>query len=186
MQIQMTQSLLNALFPNEKENDLPSAVMDAIHAGQTAAVLPESSKNRRIPPKNDANLGGVNIEACIEKAARKYDVDPDLIRAVIKVESNYDSAAASDRGAIGLMQLMPETAKEFGIKNARDPEENIMGGTRYLKSLLERYNGEIETALAAYNWGIGNLEKSSRQLPRETLNYIARVAGRYRQLKSSS
>ncbi|MFB3925814.1 MAG: lytic transglycosylase domain-containing protein [Syntrophales bacterium] len=122
--------------------------------------------------------GGFDV--LIEKAARRFDVDPGLIRAVIETESNFNPGATSSKGAIGLMQLMPDTARELGVKDAYDPEENIMAGTRYLKSLLNRYHGDTELALAAYNWGMGNLEKSTGRFPRETLDYIARVNERLR------
>ena len=82
------------------------------------------------------------------------------------------------------MQLMPETAKDLGVKNAYDAEQNVMGGTSYLKSLLERYDGKVDLALAAYNWGMGNLERSPDHLPSETINYVARINNYLKNMKT--
>lgn len=117
------------------------------------------------------------INDIIEHASKVYEVDPVLIKSVIRAESDFDADATSSKGAMGLMQLMPETAKELGVKNCYNPVENIMAGTRYLKSLLNRYNGNVELALAAYNWGMGNVEKHPDRLPKETKTYIARISG---------
>ena len=115
------------------------------------------------------------IENIIVHASKTYDVDPDLIKAVVKAESDFDIDSTSPKGAMGLMQLMPATAKELGVKNSYDPVENVMAGTRYLKSLLDRYDGNVTLALAAYNWGMGNVERHPERLPRETQTYIARI-----------
>ena len=114
-------------------------------------------------------------EPIIQKASQTYDVDPALIRAVIRAESNFKTESTSPKGAMGLMQIMPGTAKDLGIRDAYDPQQNIMGGTRYLKSLLDRYGGDVPTALAAYNWGMGNVERRPEKLPRETRVYISRI-----------
>ena len=82
------------------------------------------------------------------------------------------------------MQLMPDTARELGVKNPFDPVENIMGGTRYLRGLLDRYQGDKRLALAAYNWGMGNVERNPEKLPRETANYISRVLRHYNEAKA--
>ncbi|MCW8892624.1 MAG: lytic transglycosylase domain-containing protein [Deltaproteobacteria bacterium] len=117
------------------------------------------------------------INDIIEHASKIHDVDSGLIRSVIRAESGFDVNATSSKGAMGLMQLMPETAKDLDVKNCYNPVENIMAGTRYLKSLLNRYDGNVELSLAAYNWGMGNVERHPDKLPKETRTYIARVNG---------
>lgn len=121
----------------------------------------------------------VRYEEIIRKAAAANDVDPDLIRGVIQVESGFNASARSPKGAMGLMQLMPGTARELGVSDPYDPEANVMGGTRYLKKLLNRYDGNVSLALAAYNWGMGNLESRRDRMPEETRNYISRITRLY-------
>jgi soluble lytic murein transglycosylase-like protein len=121
-------------------------------------------------------LSGVaaHVEALIAKAAEEHDVDPNLVRAMIKVESAYKPSARSHKGAMGLMQLMPATAREYGVRNAYDPAENINAGVRHLKSLLDRY--EVRLAVAAYNAGAGAVERYRGVPPyRETREYVRKV-----------
>ena len=112
----------------------------------------------------------------IEEAARIFEVDADLIHAVIETESSFNPQAVSPRGAQGLMQLTPILQAEFGVLNAFDPRENIMAGTAYLKRLLDRHNGNIALALASYNAGPGNVARFRGVPPfRETRKYIKKI-----------
>ncbi len=116
------------------------------------------------------------IESAVARASEKYSIAPELIKAVIKTESAFDPQAVSPVGAQGLMQLMPGTAKELGVENPFDTEQNVMGGTRYLRMMLDKYDGDLDSALAAYNWGPGNLDRRGAEaMPEETRNYLTRV-----------
>ena len=117
-------------------------------------------------------------EAAITEHARRQQVAADLVRAVIQVESAFNPVAVSSKGAMGLMQLMPATARELGVRNPFDPDQNIRGGVAYLRRLLDRYDGNVELALAAYNAGMGNVEKYGDVPPfKETKNYVKKVTG---------
>ena len=117
------------------------------------------------------------FEPLVLENATKLGVRPDLVRAVIQVESAFNPRATSPKGAMGLMQLMPATARELGVVNAYDPAQNIRGGTMYLRQLLDRYEGNEELALAAYNAGFGTVDRYGRQVPpyNETQNYVKKV-----------
>jgi hypothetical protein len=115
-------------------------------------------------------------DASINEHARRQGVAADLVRAVIQVESAFNPVAVSNKGAMGLMQLMPATAMELGVRNPFDPDQNIRGGVTYLKQLLTRYDQKVELALAAYNAGIGNVEKYGDVPPfKETRNYVNKI-----------
>ena len=125
-------------------------------------------------------LGADVLHQLVQETAQKHNVDPNLISAVISTESNWNTSAISRKGAQGLMQLVPETAQHFGVFNAFDPAQNVDAGTRYLSSLLERYNGDLPKALAAYNAGPRAVDRW-RGVPdyRETREYVRKVTSSY-------
>jgi soluble lytic murein transglycosylase-like protein len=121
-----------------------------------------------------------DIDSAIEQAAARHNVDPNLVRAVVKVESNFNPNAVSRKGAMGLMQLMPATARQLKVKNPFDPEQNVDAGVRHLKQLLESYGGDVRLTLAAYNAGAGAVARNSG-VPHyaETQNYVRRITSLY-------
>ena len=122
----------------------------------------------------------------VEAAAKRYNVDADLITSVIAVESNFDPKAVSRKNARGLMQLLPETAAQLGVRNIDDPAENIDAGTRYLRDLLQKYNNDVALALAAYNAGPDKVQLYGRVPPyAETISYVRRVKRGYEKNKSA-
>ena len=144
----------------------------------SSAANPESVASRRA-------LDSRPFAALIETVALKHGVDPALVHAVIETESNYRPTATSRVGARGLMQVMPATARELGVASARmlfDPEKNVEAGVKYLKVLLERFDGDLPTALAAYNAGPGAVSKYDGVPPYpETRNYVRKVLSNFQQ-----
>jgi soluble lytic murein transglycosylase-like protein len=137
-----------------------------------AKILAANSRGHQASPEE--------IDASIAMAAARHNVDPNLVRAVVKVESNFNSNAVSRKGAMGLMQLMPQTARSLNVKNPFDPDQNVDAGVRHLKQLLENYGGDVNLTLAAYNAGSGAVARSAG-VPHfaETQNYVRRITNLY-------
>ena len=182
-----TESPVSPLF--NQQSSAIQAMVKAYSANQTdtniqpetATQLMELSESDSFPTSQPTTEeeGNQWLDPIIAKASKRYGVETGLIKAIIKAESNYNPGAVSPAGAQGLMQLMPDTARSLGVSNSFDPEQNVMAGTRFLRDLLNRYNGKLDPALAAYNWGPGNVDKKPDHLPRETRDYLARVKQLY-------
>jgi soluble lytic murein transglycosylase-like protein len=147
-----------------------------LDASATTYAVPGTPAIRSTRPAAPSRVRA-RFEPLVLEHARRNKLRPDLVRAVIQVESGFNPRARSPKGAMGLMQLMPATAAELGVTNPYDPAENIRGGTDYLRHLLDRYQGNEELALAAYNAGAGAVDKYGRAVPpyRETRDYVKKV-----------
>lgn len=152
---------------------------------------PKHSSYKRIirtPPKNYSlsvkhfKKNKKKFASTIAAAATKYNLDPKLLHAMIYAESAYNPKAVSSAGAVGMMQLMPATAKRYGVTNRRDPSQNIDGGAHYMKDLLKMFNSNLKLAVAAYNAGEGAVKKYKNTIPPypETRNYVKKVLALYR------
>ncbi len=131
------------------------------------------------PADQAKSMSGANVSELVASIASRHDVEPLLVDSVIRVESNYNPYAISSKGALGLMQLIPTTARRFGVSDTFAPEQNIEGGVRYLKYLMQLYNGDERLALAAYNAGEGAVAKYKGIPPyKETQNYVYQVGKR--------
>lgn len=132
--------------------------------------------------------GSSKIDGFIRQSGAKYGVDPYLIFCVMEQESHFNSRAVSPKGARGLMQLMPGTSARLGVRRPSDPAQNVAGGTRYLKQLLEKFDGRIDLVLASYNAGEGAVLRFGRKVPpyRETRNYVKRISYRYHRTKPTA
>lgn len=153
-------------------------VYNQIHTSNTYSVnqnLNQSSENTDFASYMNSPD---NLEPIFQKASETYGVSVQLLKAMAKQESNFNPNATSSSGAQGVMQLMPATAAELGVTNAYDPEQNIMGGAKYIRKMLDKYDGNVSLALAAYNAGSGNVDKYGGIPPfEETQNYVAKITG---------
>jgi len=153
-------------------------------------VTPPEEQDAAAPGQPGAAQSGkwlaksAEFDSFIEQAARSHAVRPELVRAVIVVESAFNPKAVSNRGAVGLMQLRPATARRYGVANAFDPEQNIKAGVHYLRDLLTRYGNNLELTLAAYNAGEDAVERYGRSVPpfAETQHYVPTVLRIYHSL----
>lgn len=144
-------------------------------------IIQEKRSNDKKSDRLDSGMvTGQNYGTYVQRAALKYNIEPELIHALIKTESNGNHRALSRKGAMGLMQLMPSTASDMNVRNPFNPRENIEGGTRYLRYLLEKFNGNLTLALAAYNAGPKTVEKYGSIPPiKETKQYINKIFSLY-------
>ena len=165
----MDRNILSATRSRSNESSL------SFRFGERPSFWPIAPKR---PPGVWCTLvsGHERVEESIQRAAARYNLSPELIRSVIRAESNFHVDAVSPAGAKGLMQLMPETAKELGVTNVFDVQQNIDGGARYLRQMLDRFGGDTKRALAAYNAGPGAVEQFNGNVPyAETRQYVKRV-----------
>lgn len=154
--------------------------------GNTAGFTP-AAPTGAMPGAVAGKGQSTQFDNIIAQSAQKYGVDPSLVKAVVKQESQFNPGAHSGVGAQGLMQLMPGTAKDLGVKNAWDPKQNIDGGTKYLGQLMKKYDGDMTKAVAAYNAGPGNVNKYGGVPPfKETQDYVKKVAANYNQYKQQA
>ena len=146
-------------------------------------LIQQAGKKTRLPRINfrDKDANRKRFAARIAEVASRYEVPEALIHAVVAVESAYDPNAVSRAGAVGLMQLMPATARRYGVADRRNPSANLAGGTRYLRDLLQRFDSDLELALAGYNAGENAVEKFGNRIPPfdETRNYVRKVLELY-------
>ena len=154
-----------------------------VQAAKSAAAEVDQYLGKSSTEQNSSSRSGFTqreIDSAIDKAAARHNVNPNLVRALVKVESNFNPNAVSRKGAMGLMQLMPQTARQLKVSNPFNPEENVDAGVRHLKQLLESYGGDVRLSLAAYNAGSGAVARSSG-IPKyaETRNYVKRITQLY-------
>jgi soluble lytic murein transglycosylase-like protein len=166
---------------------VPPANHYSMRAARSAAAEVRSLMRAAPAPSSTGDMSmPADINAAIERAAARHNVDPNLVRAVIKVESNFNPHAVSRTGAMGLMQLMPTTARALNVTNPFDPSQNVDAGVRHLKDLLDNFGGDVRLTLAAYNAGVGAVVRNAGIPPyAETRNYVKKITNLYWNGKST-
>jgi soluble lytic murein transglycosylase-like protein len=167
--------LFDAFRAQRNNNAASTQAKSASSAGGTTSASGSTSVDS-LWNKTGVSVTDEELDRIFTAASEKYNVPVALLKAVAKAESDFNPNDVSSSGAVGIMQLMPETAKELGVTDSFDPEQNIMGGAKYLAQKLEQYDGNVELALAAYNAGSGNVAKYGGVPPfTETQNYIKKI-----------
>lgn len=167
--------LLSALMESSKKNNVVKTAYGDPARIMNPAPVKDTYGKGKVGAGYAKNNTAQGIEAVVQKTASRYGLDPGLLKAVIRVESDFNPLAVSSAGAMGLMQLMPSTAKSLGVTNPFDPQQNIDGGARYLKSMIDKF-GDVNLALAAYNAGPGAVDRHGGVPPyRETLSYLQKI-----------
>ncbi|MGH9754665.1 MAG: lytic transglycosylase domain-containing protein [Blastocatellia bacterium] len=180
-------SLYSPAYPTNEASpvkpEAASATATAIAMGPGRGIRSSASKRLK-----GQTTGNQRIDEIIVAAASRHGIEPLLLFSVMSQESAFKSQAVSPKGARGLMQLMPATAARFGVKNIFDPEQNIHAGARYLRFLLDLFDGNVSLALAGYNAGEGAVKKHGYSVPpyRETINYVRKIKRRYTNLSAMS
>lgn len=166
---------------NKSTTNKPNTTFDSIMEAETIVYAVPSSETNKVGSANSVGAttnveGPAEMEAYFDEAAATYGVSKNILKAIAKAESNFDASATSYAGAMGVMQLMPSTASYLGVTKPYDAKDNIMGGAKYISSLLKQYDQDLSLALAAYNAGPGNVNKYGGIPPfTETQNYVSKV-----------
>ena len=167
---------------NKEVKNLPELDKETI----SDVVEPEKKEALNLKSKIDLKAQMTDIDEIVDTFSSKYNIDGDFIKAIIKQESGFNPNATSKKGAMGLMQLMPSTAKSLGVINAYNPWENVEGGVKYLKGLMDRFNNDEKLALAAYNAGPNAVKKYGGIPPyKETQNYVNSIMSAYNKIKEA-
>jgi soluble lytic murein transglycosylase len=167
---------------------IPSSAQDTIKAFVDSSgrmvftnLMENAPQTQRVPETDNSSKMPASLDALVTSISTTHGVDPALVRAVIKTESNFNRWAVSRKGALGLMQLIPSTGRQYGVRDFFDPQQNIDGGVRYLKFLLQKFNGDLDLSLAAYNAGENAVERLGRIPPiPETTNYVRKIRSIYK------
>ncbi|HYL97645.1 MAG TPA: lytic transglycosylase domain-containing protein [Blastocatellia bacterium] len=169
------------------DQDQQRARAAELSKGASVAPVKDDAQKVAIPGRH-LSTGNPTIDSLVYEAAAKYKLDPCLIISVMSAESGFNRLAVSPKGAIGLMQLMPATASRFGVKNIFDARENVLGGSSYLRWLLDRFAGDVRLALAGYNAGEGAVELYGYKIPPfiETQNYVQAIYTRYSRIHGTA
>lgn len=168
-------------YKKANNNSTGGTSFDSVFEAETVIyATPASNATQTVSSGNTNTVCPAELEGYFQNAANTHDIDVNLLKAVAKAESNFNPSATSKVGAAGVMQLMPGTSSALGVSNPYNAAENIMGGAKYLSQLLNKYNGNISLALAAYNAGPGNVDKYNGIPPfKETQHYVNKVLNYY-------